>query len=79
MSLVEEAYRRAVDAMTPAEKIARMWALNEFGLRHVARRIKEECGSLPGDELKWRVALDMYGQNPDCRQLIEEQLARVHA
>lgn len=77
MSYVEDLYRQAVDAMTPAEKIARMVALNEWGRWNVARRITEECGPLPAEELKWRVALSLYGRNPDCRRLIEEQLARV--
>jgi hypothetical protein len=77
MSLVEEAYQRAVDAMTPAEKFARMHALNSWARWHIARRITEEEGPLPPEILKWRIALSIYGRNPESRQLIEEHLARV--
>lgn len=78
MSLVEDTYRRAVDAMTPAEKFDRMHALNAWARWNIARRITEESGPLPPDVLKWRIALWIYGQNPECRQLIEEHLARVY-
>ena len=77
MSLVEEAYRRAVDAMTPAQKFARMVALNRWAHWNIERCITEEEGPLPPEVMKWCVALRLYGHNPDCRQLIEEQLARV--
>jgi hypothetical protein len=78
MSLVEDAYRQAVAAMTPAEKFARMHALNEWARWNIARRISESDGPLPPEVLKWRIALSIYGHNPELRQLIEEQLARVH-
>ena len=78
MSLVEDAYWQAVDAMTPAEKFARMHALNDWARWNIARRITEEYGQLPPEVLKWRIALWIYGHNPECHQLIEEHLARVH-
>ena len=74
---LESAYRAAVDAMTPAEKFARMVELNEFARWNIARLITEEQGPLPPEELKWKVALWIYGRDPECRQLIEEQLSRV--
>jgi hypothetical protein len=77
MSVVEEAYRAAVDAMTPAQKIARMVQLNQLARWNIERCIVEEQGPLPPEVMKWEVALWIYGRNPVCRQLIEEQLARV--
>lgn len=77
MSIVEEAYREAVDAMTPAERIERMVNLNAWAREVIERRVIAEQGPLPPDELKWRVALWIYGGNPHSRQLIEEALARV--
>ena len=77
MSVVEDTYRRAVDAMTPADKIARMVALNRWAHWNIERCITEEEGPLPPELMKWRVALRLYGRDPVCRQLIEEQLARV--
>jgi hypothetical protein len=78
MSLVEDAYRQTVETMTPAEKFARMHALNSWARWNIARRITAEHGPLPPEVLKWRIALWIYGRNPECRQLIEEHLARVH-
>ena len=77
MSLVEDTYQQAIAAMTPVEKFERMAGLNEWARWNIARIITEESGPLPPDVLKWRVALWIYGHDPVCRQLIEEQLARV--
>ena len=79
MTFVEQEYQRRIRAMTPAEKLARMHALNEWARWNIARIITEESGPLPPEVLKWRVALRLYGRNPVCRTLIEEQLARVSA
>jgi len=76
---LEGAYRRAVDAMTPAQKIARMVELNRWAHWNIERCITEADGPQPQEVMKWRVALWLYGRNPECRRLIEEQLARVHA
>ena len=79
MSLVENAYQAAVDAMTPAQKIERMLQLNQWAHWNVERCVLAELGPLPAEELKWQVALRYYGQNPECRQPIDEQLARVRS
>lgn len=78
MSLVEDTYWQAVDAMTPAEKFARMHALNDWARWNTARIITEKEGPLPPEVLKWRIALWIYGDNLECRQLIEEHLSHVH-
>ena len=74
---VEEYYQAAIAKMTPAEKIERACALNAWGRWNLERRITEELGPQSPEVMKWRVALRVYGQNPVCRQMIEEQLARV--
>jgi hypothetical protein len=79
MSPIETAYQAAMDGMIPSQKIARMVELNAWARWNIARRIIEQRGPLPATELKWRVALWLYGDEPVCRQLIEEQLARVSA
>lgn len=76
---VEDVYRQAVDAMTPAQKLARMVELNRWAHWNIERCITEDEGPLPPEVMKWRVALWLYGRNPDCRRLIEEQLARVQS
>ncbi len=77
MSLVEDTYRAAVDAMTPAQKIARMLELNQWAQWNIERCITAERGPLSPEEMKWQVALWIYGHNPECRKLIEEHLDRV--
>lgn len=77
MTEVEQAYRQAIDAMTPAQRIARMITMSAWGREVVARIIASESGPLPDDELKWRVALQLYGGDAESRQLIERMLAHV--
>ena len=48
-----------------------MHALNAWARWHIARRITEEEGPLPPEILKWRIALWIYGRNPESRQLID--------
>lgn len=79
MSLIEAAYQAAVDGMSPSQKIARMVEMNAWARWNIARRIIQQQGPLSPTELKWRVALWLYGDEPVRRRLIEEQLARVPA
>ena len=79
MSQIETAYWTALDGMSPSQKITRMVELNAWARWNIARRIIAQRGPLSAAELKWRVALWLYGDEPVCRQLIEEQLARVSA
>lgn len=52
MSLVEEAYLRAVDAMTPAEKFARMHALLNWTRDLYARQLRENLGDVSEERIK---------------------------
>ena len=61
MSLVEDAYQAAVDAMTPAQKIERMLQLNQWAHWNVERCVIAELVPLSAEELKWQVALRYYG------------------
>lgn len=79
MSLVEETYRAAVDAMTPAQKNMQMLELNRWAHWNSERCITAERGPSSANEMKWDVALWIYGRSPVCRQLIKEQLARVRS
>jgi hypothetical protein len=79
MSLVEEAYRQSVDAMTPAEKFARMHALLNWARELYARQIRAELGDVSEERLKWEVALRQYGSDPRSRALLEEKLRHVPA
>ena len=45
MSIVEDAYREAVDAMTPAEKFRRVEGFNRWIRELYARQILDEKGA----------------------------------
>jgi hypothetical protein len=77
MSLVEQAYREAVDRMTPAEKIRRAGEMLRFARRVVATQLQKEKGELAPQQLRWEVALRLYGQSKQLHALIEEQLRHV--
>lgn len=79
MSLVEEAYLRAVDAMTPAEKFARMHALLNWTRDLYARQLRENLGDVSEERIKWEVALRQYGFDSRTRDLIERKLEDVQS
>lgn len=77
MSLVEDTYRAAVDRMTPAQKIARMHGFFNWMRDLYARQILATRADLSEDQLKWEVALRIYGSDRRVRQLIEDRLRDV--
>lgn len=79
MSLVEDAYRQAVDAMTPAEKFARMHALLNWARDLYARQLREQLGDVSEERLRWEVALRQYGFDRRTRKLIERKLEDVQS
>lgn len=79
MSLVEDAYRRAVDAMTPAQKLSRMHALLYWARDLYSRQLREELGDVSDERLKWEVALRQYGGERQARELIQRKLVDVHS
>ena len=79
MSLVEDAYWQAVDAMTPAEKFARMHALLSWARDLYARQLREKLGDVSEERIKWEVALRQYGADPRARELIERKLRDVRS
>lgn len=79
MSLVEETYRAAVDAMTPAQRIERMHGLLRWVRDLYAREIVAEHGEMSAERLQWEVALRLYGSDRRTRSLIEARLRDVHS
>jgi hypothetical protein len=77
MSQVEDAYRAAVDAMTPAEKFARMHVLLHWARDLYARQLRAELGDVSEERICWEVALRQYGSDRRTRELIERKLADV--
>lgn len=79
MGFVEQAYQQAVDALTPAEKLARMHALLFWARNLYARQLREKLGDVSDERLKWEVALRQYGSDPRTRNLIEQKLRDVQS
>ena len=74
---VESAYRERIDAMTPAERVARSAAMFQWTREQIARQIVAEKGSLDDDTVQWLVTLRLYGSSPMLRSWIERKLADV--
>jgi hypothetical protein len=72
MSLVEDAYWQAVDAMTPAEKFARMHAMLNWARDIYARQLRETLGDASGERIRRQ-----YGSDSRARELIERKLRDV--
>lgn len=79
MSLVEDAYWQAVQAMTPAEKFARMHALLNWARDLYARQLREKLVNVSDERIKWEVALRQYGFDRRTRELIERKLEDVQS
>ena len=75
--MIEACRRAAIDRLTPREKIARSLAMFDWTRGFVARQIVAERGGMGPEQLRWEVALRLYGAEPMARRIIERQLARV--
>jgi len=45
----------------------------------IGRQIQAEKGMMPGDRLKWEVAMRLYGGDATARAMIQRKLDRVSA
>jgi hypothetical protein len=57
--------------------MARSAAMFAWTRQQMARRIRNTQPNLSDEELKWRVALQLYQREPDVVKMIQEQLAHV--
>lgn len=76
-SEVELEYDRRVKAMSLAERVARSAATFAWTREQMARQIREQAPQLSPEEIKWNLALKLYGREPEVVKLIQEQLSRV--
>ncbi len=74
---IEELYQQRIDAMSPAEKVARSAAMLVWTKEWIARQIVAEQGPVEPERLKWLVALRLYGNEPQVREWIEEKLSQT--
>ncbi len=76
-SPVERLYQEAIDALTPAERVARSAAMFAWTRGLIARQIVAEQGATDSERLKWQVALRLYENEPIVRRLIQRKFADV--
>jgi hypothetical protein len=76
-SEIELEYERRLQAMSPAEKVARSAAMLAWTRQQMAIRIRNTQPTLSDEEVKWHVALQLYESDPEVVRLIQEQLANV--
>ena len=74
---VELEYERRWKAMSPAEKVSRSAAMFAWTRQQMARRIRSDDPNLSEEQIKWRVALQLYEREPEVVKLIQEQLSNV--
>ncbi len=74
---VEIEYRKRIDAMSPAERMARSAAMFAWTRQQMARQIRSADPTLSDEQVKWRVALRLYEHDPEVIKLIEENLPHV--
>jgi len=76
-SPIESQYQDAIDALTPAQRVARSAAMFAWTRDQIARQILSEQGDMDFESLKWKVALRLYESEPSVCRLIERRLSDV--
>lgn len=74
---VELEYQKRIDAMSPADKMARSAAMFAWTRQQMARQFRNANPTLSDEHVKWQVALKLYEHEPDVIRLIEEYLQHV--
>ena len=78
---VETEYQSRLDALLPKERIARAAAMFQWSRDMIGRQLTKEHaadgGALSAEELKWHIALRMYGSEPAVAALIRRRLEDV--
>ena len=75
--MIDDEYRNRIDAMTPAQRVSRSAAMLVWTRNQIARQIVSNEGEMDAKALNWKVALRLYGNSPNIRQLIERELSDV--
>jgi hypothetical protein len=74
---VEVAYQQGLKALPVSERVARAAAMFQWTREQIARQIVAKSGPIDPEQLKWLVALRLYGNEPEVRGLIERKLNDV--
>lgn len=76
-SAIESQYQEAIDALTPAQRVARSAAMFAWTRDQIARQIISEQGEIDFESLQCKVALSLYRSEPAVCRLIERKLSDV--
>lgn len=74
---VEHAYRERLDGMSVVEKTRRAEALFNWSRDYVVRSIVAARGEVSDGDVKFELALRLYGADPGTRQLINKLRSRA--
>ena len=74
---IEDGYYARIDAMTPAERVARAQSIYNWTREAIGRQVVTDRGPMKPERLKWEVALRLYGSEPIIVEWIKGILARV--
>ena len=77
MDPTEQKYADRVSRMSPAEKIERAEALRRWSRELIVRSIRSQRPEISEAELRWELALRLYGSDPRFRAWAEERRDRV--
>ncbi|ANM29690.1 hypothetical protein ABI59_09005 [Acidobacteria bacterium Mor1] len=77
MDSAPESYAKRVAALTPAEKVRQAEALRLWSREYLKRTILRETPGISGEELRWELALRIYGSDPKFRAWAEERRNRA--
>ena len=73
---IEQLYQERIAHMSTFEKVARSMAMFRWTCDQIARQVISERGPTDPVQLRWLVALRLYGNEPQARALIEQELAK---
>lgn len=76
---VEEIYRERVEALSPADRVARMAAVTAWVRNQMRRSLLAADPDLSSEQIKWKVASKLYGQDTELGALIRKRAADVSA
>jgi hypothetical protein len=76
---VEQRCREAQNRLPPHARVSRAAAMLAWARGLIGRQIQAEQGTMPGDRLKWEVAMRLYGGDATARAMIQRKLDRVSA
>lgn len=74
---IEAQYQSAIDAMTPAQRVAKAQEMFNWAREFLGRQIRKEHPEASIERVKLLVALRMYGSAPSMDKMIRGLLENV--